>query len=212
MISFSSISVAGSGLSDDRVAVIEIGNAVAFCLADGAGGSGAGAEAAESALEMFRELVTQSSEAELRSTFLWHDLVAEIDQAICDDGVGGETTVIVGMVYTSSEGTRIVGASVGDSAVWLIQGLNATDLTDGQARKPMAGSGSAVATNFERSFPSGQILIASDGLPKYAAHIKIVEVVSGFPTEIACDELIRAVRLPSGDLWDDTSVILIDCS
>jgi len=110
----------------------------------------------------------------------WSDLLAKVDKQI---SVGrGETTGVV--VAVSEQG--IVGASVGDSAAWLIGKDGFDNLTAAQLHKPLIGSGRAKPVSFERNALGEQVLLlGSDGLVKYA------------PPERICG----IARLPSGDVF-----------
>ena len=67
----------------------------------------------------------------------------------------------------------------------------------------MLGSTEAVATGFE-SDSGGIVLVASDGLAKYAARER---VVAGAPNMTA-SALVDLARLPDGSLFDDACVVL----
>ena len=93
---------------EDRVGVIEHGRGLVLVVADGAGGSGRGAEAGDALMVCVREYV--SGAGDIISEDQWRDLLAKVDVRI--SGGGGETTGVV--VAVSERG--LVGASVGDSA------------------------------------------------------------------------------------------------
>lgn len=52
------------------------------------------------------------------------------------------------------------------------------------------------------------LLLATDGLTKYADSTGLVEITRGAIIEKAADDLLAAVRLPSGAYSDDVSCIL----
>jgi serine/threonine protein phosphatase PrpC len=52
------------------------------------------------------------------------------------------------------------------------------------------------------------LLVASDGLFKYAAHREIARLARAADLEVAARALIDLVRLPAGGLQDDVSVVL----
>jgi serine/threonine protein phosphatase PrpC len=54
----------------------------------------------------------------------------------------------------------------------------------------------------------GTLLLASDGLFKYARRADIARIATGPDLEVTAAELIENVRLRSGDLQDDVSVVL----
>src|SRR5262245_23551885 len=95
-----SITVAYQARCEDRVRVVEFDGGVVIVVADGAGGTGAGGEAAETVL---RE-VTASASLE-RDAEGWCDILRQVDHRI---GAGEATCV---GVARSTRG--IVGASVG---------------------------------------------------------------------------------------------------
>src|SRR5262249_7289847 len=97
------------------------------------------------------------------------------------------------------------GASVGDSGAWLIDPF--VDLTSAQKRKPLIGSGRACPVPFASPF-AGTLLLASDGLFKYAAQSRIRQLAAHPELERIPEMLVDAVRLPSGNLQDDVAVMI----
>ncbi len=81
------------------------------------------------------------------------------------------------------------------------------DLTGNQRRRPFIGQGTAWPQTFQ-SEASGILLVASDGLFKYASPEDICAAVRRNVLEDAVERLINLVRLRSGSLWDDVSLIL----
>jgi serine/threonine protein phosphatase PrpC len=106
---------------------------------------------------------------------------------------------------------RVHGASVGDSGAWLLTGKAIVDLTENQHRKPLLGSDEALPTAFGPVEMSGRLLIATDGLFKYAMASDIAKWAIGLPVNDAIDKLIAGLRLRSGALQDDVAIILIEC-
>lgn len=86
------------------------------------------------------------------------------------------------------------------------------DLTRAQERKPLLGSGCAWPVGFGPvPFPrSARLLLASDGLVKYASPERLCETARAPSAERAARSLIECVRLPSGAPPDDVSVILCE--
>ena len=201
---------AWEGRSQDRAEFFERGPVVVLVVADGAGGIGGGAEAAEYVVRKVEDAV-DSAEG-LEDSALWSRLLAEADAGLLDDLESGETTAVV----AACSPTRIVGASVGDSGCWLLTGRGASPegpaeavhLTHHQQHKPLLGSGRALPIPFESGFPEGTVLVASDGLLKYSSMARIVPVVLGSAVDVAVDKLVDLVRLRSGCVQDDVSVIL----
>lgn len=185
---------------DDRAEVIRHPDGLVAVLADGAGGSSGGAEAADTVLLWVRALC--SRDVDIRSGATWSDLLAKVDRQLeCSNG---ETTAVVVAVW---EG-RLVGASVGDSAAWLIRPDGCDDLTAAQQYKPLLGRGMAKPVAFERNATNGTLLLASDGLVKYAPRQRICQSVMLPDLNAAADALVNIVRLCSGALQDDVSFIL----
>lgn len=100
-------------------------------------------------------------------------------------------------------------ASVGDSEAWLILGGEVDELTDGQRRKPLLGSGGAIPANAMRPRRPGLLLISSDGLFRYASREKIVGALQDGPSEATLHNLVDCVRLRSGALQDDVAIALL---
>ena len=84
-----------------------------------------------------------------------------------------------------------MGASVGDSGAWLIGRDGWEDLTEGQVRKPLLGSGVAEAVGFASAF-GGTLLVATDGLLKYAAASRLVSLARNGELETVAAELVDA--------------------
>jgi len=112
------------------------------------------------------------------------------------------------VVSVSASG--IVGASVGDSGAWLIRPGGYEDLTEAQVRRPFIGSGKAVPTPF-RSSAEGTVLVATDGLLKYAHPAEICRAASVGVLSDAAEQLINCVRLRPGRFADDVAFALVRC-
>src|SRR5215472_12719832 len=103
-----SATVAYQRRCDDRVKVIDFDEGVMIVVADGAGGTNAGGQAADTVI---REITACASlEHDAAS---WCAILHQIDHHF---GVGESTCVVVAR---SPRG--IVGASVGDSSAWLLE-------------------------------------------------------------------------------------------
>ncbi|HVE40890.1 MAG TPA: serine/threonine protein phosphatase [Planctomycetota bacterium] len=172
---------------------------VLIALADGAGGSAGGAEAAELAVRTILESDAGPDPA------AWVMCLAEVDRRLYEAG-GGETTAVA--VFISPD--CVVGASVGDSGAWIVYPSRHENLTGRQQRKPLLGSGVAVPVLFEYREEGGVVLAATDGLLKYTSPEKICEVICRTERELAPGSLIDLVRLRSGSLQDDVAVALCD--
>ena len=103
-----------------------------------------------------------------------------------------------------------MGKIIGESGAWLITPDGIVDLTEHQCRKPLLGSGGALPVPFGPMRLTGRLLVASDGLFKYAARDVIASVALEGSVEEGARGLVECVRLPSGMLRDDLAVILCD--
>jgi len=179
---------------EDRAAhfTTEFGGVVV--VADGAGGTGRGALAAEAAL------AAVAANLELRSGDAWALVLGRVDQALG----GGETTAVVAAIV----GDEIFGASVGDSGAWLIEMHGYHELTQGQRRKPLLGSGRATPVPFMARLGAATLLLATDGLLNYAPASRIAELVVSSELAGLAARLAELPRLRSGALPDDIAVVL----
>lgn len=180
LVKFAIEIAAQKGSGQDRAAVYQRDGELVVVLADGAGGTARGAETAD----LIVAAATTMS-----------DPVALLQEL--DTCVAGQSTAVVMRI-----GADIVGSSVGDSGAWLI-GEEIFDLTEHQQRKPLLGSGCAPIA-FRTPF-AGTLLVASDGLLRYAKRADIARLARAFDAR----GLIDLVRLPSGGLQDDVSVVLV---
>jgi serine/threonine protein phosphatase PrpC len=179
---------------EDRVDVIADGDRTLIVVADGAGGTADGHIAAETVI---RE--TRANYDAIDNSTDWSKFLSQLDFRIH----GGETTAVIVDIHPD----RILEASVGDSCAWVIDGPDITDLTRTQIRKPLLGSQAAKPAPFWHGPLDGVLLIASDGFFDYAKRDQITPLIGRtdfFAIPRACIEM---VRLPSGELWDDTAVV-----
>jgi len=184
------VSVPEKIAGQDRAVVIPRADGLVVALADGAGGASNGALAAQMVVDA---AARRGDPAELLLT--------------CDEHLQnvGLTTAIIVHVRANA----VCGASVGDSAAWLIDG-EVIELTEHQRRKPLVGGGCVpVAFRSERPLGAATLLVASDGLFSYAAAIDIARIVrAGRDLRETADALVELVRLPSGGLQDDVTIVL----
>jgi PPM family protein phosphatase len=101
-----------------------------------------------------------------------------------------------------------VGGSVGDSGAWIVTADELVDLTACQARKPLLGSGISRPVAFGPEPFRGRLLLATDGLFKYATRDRILSAMKIDDPESAAALLIDAARLKSGALQDDVGLLL----
>jgi serine/threonine protein phosphatase PrpC len=193
---------AGNPENQDRGLVIHDGQRIVLCVADGAGGRSGGTEAATLAVEF-----VQSHAAHTNDEASCADLLKRLDVVVAADTAAGETTCVIAVLAPD----RIYGASVGDSGAWLVPESGPyVDLTRGQRRKPFIGTGDAWPLPFSFPRAAARILLATDGLLKYATGERITAVCREHPNNIAALRLIEMVRYPSGALPDDVTVILAE--
>jgi len=190
--------VAGSA-NEDRLQVFCSGNRWTIALADGAGGTSGGASAASHAVD-----AAAAFGRTLRDSSAWCSFLADLDKQLDLTRGAGQTTLVVLQVA----GGCVEGASVGDSAAWLVTDSAVVDLTQRQHRKPLLGSGAATPAPVERCPLTGRLVVATDGLFNYVARNKLVALSLLSPVEAAVDALIQEARLPNGTLQDDIAVVL----
>jgi serine/threonine protein phosphatase PrpC len=181
--------------NQDRCAVIHDESRTVIVVADGAGGSGSGEQAAERVI-----VEVQASFREQSSGADWERQLTQID---CRIGAGEATAVVVDV---RPEG--ICGASVGDSVAWLWQDGELHELTKNQIRKPLLGSGEAQPRGFDHGTVSRLLLVATDGLANYLKRDALTRVLAQTDFFEIPRRLIELVRLPSGEYWDDTTVVV----
>ena len=177
---------------DDRLAVVALESGLVIALADGAGGGGAAAA----------DEVIAAVERAARGPFDPVALLRELDARLRRSG--GQTTAVVLLVSEAG----ISGASVGDSEAWVVDADSDVALTGHQQRKPLVGSGSATPVPLGAPPLAGTLLVASDGLFKYAPRARLLELVRSSGVETLPGALVQLVRLPSGGLQDDVAVVV----
>jgi serine/threonine protein phosphatase PrpC len=187
--------------SEDRGAVLEHARGLVVVVADGAGGMRGGGTASD-ALVGAVQSVLETSEWDA-SASAWARILETTDQnlAAC---LAGETTGVA--VALTAAG--LVGISAGDSEAWVVDGTSIDDLTSGQ-KKHRLGSGRAVPTPFHRPRLEGTLVVATDGLFRYATADRIAAVVNRSPFADVARVLTELVRLSSGSFQDDVGVVIV---
>lgn len=184
----------------DRASAFETEDAVVLLLADGSGGSTNGGRAAQFYVDRMHEILMNEPDPD---PIRMEKLLRNIDTEIYKNVSGGETTALLIIIKNN----EITGASAGDSKIWVFNRVFDYELTKHQYRKPLLGSSKAIPVGFG-PFPMEGILIAgSDGLFNYTDPEKIKEKITETPFETVTGTLIDLVRLKSGKLQDDCSVI-----
>jgi serine/threonine protein phosphatase PrpC len=194
--------------TEDRADIIPLGDGedgIVLVVADGVGGRSGGGAAAESAVRRTREAVPSLTPRESRDPRTWYRLAKAIDEGIAGEEDAGETTLVILCVTPR----RLVGVSVGDSEAWLVTSGGHYDLTGGQKRKPYLGEGMADPVPFALPNPGyGTLLVATDGLFKYAPPERISDAALQTDLEEAARRVADEARLTSGRLSDDIVVLL----
>ena len=103
----------------------------------------------------------------------------------------------------------IAGSSVGDSEAWIIHDGEIDTLTKHQNRKPLLGSGAAEPIPFIHPPLHGCLLVGSDGFFNYAKRERIAHTIARTEFVTIPRTCVEMVRLPSGELWDDTSIVAV---
>jgi serine/threonine protein phosphatase PrpC len=174
------------GAGQDRAAVFARGEGITIALADGAGGTGSGEIAAQAVIDRARVPADD-----------WCAALDAIDTL-------GQTTAIV--LDVDEHGVR--GASVGDSHAWLVRGEEVDVLTADQHRKPLLGDGAQSVAISRDALGDATLVVGSDGLFAYARPRDIARLATGADLDAAVLALVELVRLPTGGLQDDVSVVL----
>jgi PPM family protein phosphatase len=180
---------------EDRVAVFSEPARTVIVVADGAGGSGVGAQAAAIVVEEVRRALPS-----LDSPTQWCNLLRQVDHGI---GSGESTAVVVDLRRDS-----VLGASVGDSQAWVVEGAQIKILTSGQRRKPLLGSGEAEPVGFESEKLGGLLIAATDGFCNYVKREEMVKVIPYEDLVVLPKRLVDMVRLHSGALNDDVGIVV----
>ena len=192
-----SLVVGRRGRGQDRCRVEEHQTGLLVCVADGAGGLGGGAEAADA-------VIAAKFPLEPRTPLSWESHLTALDHFITRSASMGETT---GVVLSLSAG-RVTGASVGDSIALLVESDRVLDLTAHQRRKPLLGTGLVSPVGFSAELGDATLLVATDGLHKYWKRESAIRILDGSNLAECCSQLLDSARLPNGDLQDDVCIVL----
>lgn len=191
-------------VGEDRAAVLARGDTTVIILADGSSQSSFGAEAAEMVVRLVDELCTDTRGWEHPSA--WIKLLEHVDQRVTQAQSVGESTAVVVML----DAEHVVGASIGDSVAWLIDAAHTRDLTQRQRITPLIGTGRAPVVGFgPAKRHDASLLVASDGLVNFASRHRIESLIREHEPPVVLDTLLDFLRMPSGELMADVSIVLI---
>jgi serine/threonine protein phosphatase PrpC len=192
----------GAEACQDRASIVPVDDGLVLVLADGAGGLGGGALAAHAVVAAVTNACANNSSNVWTAAF-WVEVLGSVDAQVAASAHGGQSTAVVCAV-----GREMVGASVGDSIGWLVDASGVSDLTAGQSKRPLVGSGQAVVAAIASELGTATLLLASDGLARYACRAKIAAIAISAELAESTGRLVALVRLRSGALHDDVSVLL----
>ena len=178
------------GEGQDRVAVFARDDGgIVIALADGAGGTSNGAIAAQAVVDVVRGASGD-----------WCELLRSLDRDVARLR-GGQTTAVVLEITAST----IRGASVGDSEAWLVFGDGRVGvLTEQQRRKPLVGAGGD-PVEIEASLGEATLVVASDGLFRFADRGAIARIVAGSDLQHVAGELME---LAAKTRYDDVTIVM----
>ena len=92
---------------------------------------------------------------------------------------------------------------------WLVRDREVVELTENQIRKPLLGDGAVLTTFTSDRLDGDTLLVASDGLWRYAKREAIVDALRGDNLATTATSLVELVRLPNGELQDDVAVVIV---
>lgn len=194
--------------SQDRAEILSLNNdTIVLIVADGVGGRENGGPAAEKAVALVKEAITNAPPKKWSDRFFYEQMIRAIDDALYEDNACGQTTLVVACLTPQ----RIVGASVGDSEAWWIENAERHhDLTE-NSRKPYLGSGMPNPVSFLFALPkTGSLLVATDGVFHYTYAENILPTVaqSENPLERIAESLALLACDRAGKPYDDIAILL----
>ena len=190
------IELRSGGRAEDRASHFSAHGRHIFVLADGAGGTGSGAVAAEHVVKQAQALLNDSHIS----------LNAALENADIElSRLGGTST---GVIVEALNGF-LSGSSCGDSVAWLISTNGVSVLTQRQRRKPLVGDG-VQPVSFGPTPFHGRLLLASDGLTNYASTSAIITAALGASLQSSAHALAELPKLAGGSFPDDVAVMLVE--
>ena len=194
--------VACGEATEDRAVVLEDDQSCMIVVADGVGGIDHGGEAAELVVDV---VGTAWREGRLDGPDAVAQVLRDADQLVWQAAQAGQATAVVVVVA----GSRVFGASVGDSEAWFVTNQTHSALTAAQRSRPLPGSGAAEPVLFARQTPlGGWLLVSSDALFRRVPSWKACDLCRHKTPVDACAALIELVRLPHGKFSDDVSIVI----
>ena len=178
------------------------------CLADGQGGRAGGARAARLACKTLLAAAAACPVEQLVRGDTWMSLIRRADEAVAADAEAGFTTLVGCCVCRGA----LVGASGGDSAVFVWSGGRVEEPTRRQHKDPPVGSGAAFFVPFVRPLQQPwRVLAMSDGVWKYGGADRLRELIAAESGRALLDAITAAGRLPgSGKFADDFTLALVE--
>jgi serine/threonine protein phosphatase PrpC len=184
--------------------VLERGDILVIVVADGGGGMRGGATASRSLVAVVESAVSDATFA-LADRESWIALFRETDAGLAANRAGETTGVVVVLGPLG-----LIGVSTGNSEAWLVAPERIDNLTVGQHTEQRLGTRGTTPTPFQRAAPHGAVLVvASDGLFKFAARDVIASVVRTQAISPAAENLVELVKLRSGKVAEDIAVVLV---
>ncbi|MDP3278913.1 MAG: protein phosphatase 2C domain-containing protein [Deltaproteobacteria bacterium] len=187
---------------DDHVSVARREDGLVLALADGAGNSDDGGPLAEWLVSTIKERALEAKN--LPGADALSRWIEALDMQWFATGRRGESALVVVSVTHS----KVSGASVGDCGAWLVRSGRYQELNGEQRRKPLVGQGRATVLPFGPLPMQGVLLLATDGLLKYAPETKIQHLATDGNVSVAAAKLVDLVRTASGALQDDVGLIV----
>jgi serine/threonine protein phosphatase PrpC len=191
------------GEGQDRVGVFERSRVVVAVVADGAGGTSGGAVAAQQVVTAVGKALDEGRTPAREAT--WTQLLLELDVAL--EPIGQSTAALA-----TVSACEVVGASIGDSGVFVVSPERSVELTERQLRKPLLGGGVSTVVGFAHPVRARDaVLLATDGVLKYAQREMVLSIVRDhrLPPSERCGRIIDVARLANGALSDDAGIVLI---
>lgn len=192
----SAIEIRDGGRNEDFACDIDARCCRVLAVADGAGGVGSGAFAADAVIQEAEALSRGDNESPEQALLAAERIMF---------GVGGQSTGVIVRILNGS----LQGASVGDSCCWWLVEGGFVDLTANQDLKPLLGDG-GMPYRFGPYPCAGRLLLATDGLFNYADHQLILQTAAEPNLAWAAKQLAELPRLSNGEWPDDIAIVLAD--